>query len=210
MERVKRSNTTHYGQRIEINQMHQMQRAFVLDEMLDALLDVSPLESGCILPTIGDGKDCPPHNRRLAAAISASAPPEAWTEDTAPSAATVVAAETDFAFMEREPGESDQPAGRSLIPAGSPLPGQTLAYRSAAIGCIRGGGFRGCVKGSASLPRLKFQRSLCRWLHALPRVPKPHGGVGAAVVRLAVDLALTGNDGVFADRGIVIRVALVW
>jgi hypothetical protein len=56
LERVKRSNTIHYGQRIEINQMHQMQRAFVLDEMLDALLDVLPLESGCILPTIGTAK----------------------------------------------------------------------------------------------------------------------------------------------------------
>src|SRR6516165_9271021 len=77
--------------------------------MLDALLDVLPLESGCILPTIGDGKDCPAHNRRLAAAISVSAPPEAWTEDTAPGAATVVAAETDFAFMKGEPGEPGEP-----------------------------------------------------------------------------------------------------
>jgi hypothetical protein len=88
--------------------------------MLDALLDVLPLESGCILPTIGDGKDCPPHNRRLAAAISASAPPEAWTEDTAPGAATVVAAETDFAFMEREPGEpgrTSRPGALSSRPA---------------------------------------------------------------------------------------------
>jgi len=70
-----------------------------------------------------DGKDCSPHHRRLAAAISASAPPEGWTEDTAPCAATVVAAETDFAFMERvESAGTDQPAGRSLIRAGTRLP----------------------------------------------------------------------------------------
>ena len=89
-----------------------------------------------------DGKDCSPHHRRLAAAISASAPPEGWTEDTAPCAATVVAAETDFAFMERESRESlDGPAGRALSHPGRLTPsGQTLTFRSAAIGCIRGGG----------------------------------------------------------------------
>jgi len=66
------------------------------------------------------GKDCSPHNRRFAAATSASAPPEAWTEDTAPGAATVVAAETDFAFMEREPGKpgrTSRPGALSSRPA---------------------------------------------------------------------------------------------
>ena len=78
-------------------------------------------------------------NRRLAAVISASAPLEAWTEDTAPGAATVVAAETDFAFMEKNRESGDGRTGRALSLSSRPArtrPGQTPAFRSDATGCI--------------------------------------------------------------------------
>src|SRR5262245_7168564 len=130
--------------------------------MLDALLVVLPLESGCMLPTIGTARIAR-HNRRLAAAISTSAPPEAWAEDTAPCAATVVAAETDFAFMERVArAGTDQPAGRSLIPAGSRLPAKlSLQKRRHRLHPRWRPSRAACGQEVAVAARLEFRKMRC-------------------------------------------------
>src|ERR1700730_17490982 len=121
------------------------QGRIVLDGMLDALLDVLPLEEWLHLANNWDGKDCSPHNRRLAAAISASAPPEAWTEDIAPGAATVVAAETGFAFMERElgePGRTSRPGALSSRPA-HPFPAKLSLSEASPSAASAAGGLEG-------------------------------------------------------------------
>jgi hypothetical protein len=83
----------------------------------------------------------------------------------------------------------------SSISPGSPAAGRALPL------------WRHCSKAPVLLPGLKFQRSLRRKLHALLRLPQPHGGVGAAVVGLAGDGSPACLDRGLAGRRVVIRMA---
>jgi hypothetical protein len=110
-----------------------------------------------------DGKDCLPHHSRLAAAISASAPPEAWTEDTAPCA--VVAAETDFAFMEREsrePGRTSRPGALSSGPAHAFRPNSRFQKRRHRLHPRWRPSRAACAQEVAVAARFEFRKMRCR------------------------------------------------